>query len=136
MSESQEYVVDGNEVNKLLEPYNLEAYQPTSELHHMLSGQVFDAIEKKLVKGLMDEIDKAKPQTVRFQNLEALASGPHKDYLYPICGGLAVLIENLAAKNIQVTGTVQNPLVLPWHLVAKLDKNFRGIPSPGQTQPP
>jgi hypothetical protein len=136
MSEPPEYVVDGNEVNKLLEAYNLEAYQPTSELHHMLSGQVFDAIEKKLVKGLMDEIDKAKPQTVRFQNLEALATGPHKDYLYAISGGLAVLIANLTAKNIQVAGTIQNPWVLPWHLVAKLDKNFKGLPAPGQTQPP
>lgn len=136
MSESQEYVVDGNVLNKLLEPYNLEAYQPTSELHHMLSGQAFDAIEKKLVKGLMDEIEKVKPQTVRFVNLEALASGPHKDYLYPICGGLADLIANLTAKNIQVTGTVQNPWTLPWHLVARLDKNFKGLPAPGQTQPP
>ena len=51
MSESQEYDVDGNVLNKLLEPFSLEAYQPTSELHHMLSGQVFDTIEKKLVKG-------------------------------------------------------------------------------------
>jgi hypothetical protein len=135
MSQSQEYVVDGDVLNKLLDSYNLEAYQPTSELHHMLSGQVFEMVEKKLVKALMDEIEKVKPQTVRFANLEALASGPHKDYLYPICGGLAVLIGNLAEKKIEVTGTVQNPWVLPWHLVAKLDKTFKGLPSPGQTQP-
>lgn len=136
MSGSQEYMIDGNALNKLLEPYNLEAYQPTSQLHHMLTGQVFDTIEKKLVKGLLDEIEKAKPQTVRFVNLEALASGPHRNYLYAICGGLAVLIETLATKSIQVVGVIQDPLSLPWHLVAKLDKNFKGLPAPGQTEPP
>ena len=133
---SQEYVIDGANLNKMLEAYNLEAYQPTSELHHMLSGQVFDLMEKKFVKALLDEIDKAKPQTVRFVNLEALVSGPHKDYLYPICGGLVSLIGALAAKNIGVVGTIQNPLALPWHLVAKLDKNFKGMPAPGETTPP
>lgn len=136
MSETQEYVIDGDTLNKLLEPYNLEAYQPTSELHHMLSGQVFETIEKKLVKGLLDEIDKAKAQSVRFVNLEALASGPHKDYLFAICGGLTVLIDALAAKKITVTGTIRNPFALPWHLVAKLDKTFKGLPAPGQTAPP
>jgi hypothetical protein len=136
MSEAQEYVVDGNALNKLLDPYNLEAYQPTSEMHHILTGQAFDAIEKKLVKSLLDEVEKAKAQTVRFVNLEALASGPHKDYLYAIGGGLAVLIESLAAKKIAVVGTIQNPLVLPWHLVSKLDKDFKGLPAPGQSAPP
>lgn len=136
MSEAQEYVIDGNALNKLLEPYNLEAYQPTSELHHMLIGQAFDTIEKKLVKGLLDEIEKAKAQTVRFVNLEALASGPHKDYLYAIGGGLAVLVDALVAKKITVVGTIQTPFALPWHLVAKLDKDFKGLPAPGQTVPP
>jgi len=136
MSTTQEYVIDGNALNKTLEPLNLEAYQPTAELHHMLTGQVFDLVEKKVIKGIVDEIEKIKPQTVKFVNLEALASGPHKDYLAPICGSLAVLIENLTAKGIQVTGTIQNPFVLPWHLVAKLDKTFKGLPAPGQTEPP
>lgn len=129
-------MIDGNTVNKLLEPYNLEAFQPTAQLHHMLPGQVFDTIEKKFIKGLIDEIDKSKPQTVRFVNLEAIASGPHKDYVEAICGGLAVLIDTLTAKNIQVTGTIQNPFVLPWHIVGKIDKNFKGIPAPGETTPP
>jgi len=102
----------------------------------MLTGQVFEAVEKKIIKGMADEIEKAKPQTVRFANLEALASGPHKAYLNPICGCLAVLIESLTTKGIQVTGAIQNPMVLPWHLVAKLDKNFKGLPAPGQTEPP
>src|SRR5208283_5170054 len=133
LSESPEYVIDGNVVNKLLDPYNLEASLPTSQLHHMLPGQVFDAIEKKFIKALLDEIDKSKPQTVRFVNLEAIASGPHKDYLYAICGGLEVLIDTLSTKNVQVTGTIQNPLALPWSLVAKIDKNFKGIPAPGET---
>ena len=136
VSTTQEYVIDGNDLNKKLEPLNLEAYQPTGELHHMLTGQVFETVEKKITKGMADEIEKTKPQTVRFANLEALASGPHKDYLNPICGCLAVLIENLTAKGIQVTGTIQNPMLLPWHLVAKLDKNFKGLPAPGQTEPP
>ncbi len=129
-------MIDGANLNKMLDAYNLEAYQPTSELHHMLSGQVFDAMEKKFVKGLLDEIDKAKPQSVRFVNLEALASGPHKDYLYAICGAIAELIEAVTAKGIGVVGAIQNPLVLPWHLVAKLDKEFKGLPAPGQTTPP
>lgn len=136
MSGSEEYVVDGDALNKLLEAYNLETYQPTSELHHMLTGQVFDTIEKKVVKGLLDEIEKTKPQAVRFAHLEALASGPHKDYLNPICAGLAVLIDTLTTKNVRVIGTVQDPWALPWHLVAKLDRNFKGLPAPGQTTPP
>jgi len=136
MTASSEYVIDGNAVNKLLEPYNLEAFQPTSQLHHMLPGQVFDLIEKKFLKGLLDEIEKSKPQTVRFVNLEAIASGPHKDYLYAICGGFEVMIATLAAKNVQVTGTIQNPMVLPWSLVAKIDKNFKGLPAPGESTPP
>jgi len=136
MSGSQEYVIDGNELNKRLESYNFEAFQPTAELHHMLTGQVFETIEKKFIKGLLDEIEKAKPQIVRFVNLEALASGPHKDYISAICGGLAVLIETLVAKNVPVTGTIQNPWALPWHLVAKLDKNFKGLPVPGEKRPP
>jgi hypothetical protein len=135
LSASSEYVIDGNAVNKLLEPYNLETLQPTSQLHHMLPGQVFELIEKKFIKGLLDEIEKTKPQTVRFINLEAVASGPHKDYLYAICGGLEVLIDSLSAKNVQVTGTIQNPLALPWSLVAKIDKTFKGLPAPGETTP-
>lgn len=93
-------------------------------------------VEKKFVKGILDEIEKAKPQTVRFENLEAIASGPHKDYLSAICGGLSFLIDSLSAKNIQVIGTVHDPYVLPWNLVAKIDKNFKGLPAPGESTPP
>ena len=136
MATAQEYVIDGNELNKRLDPLNLEAYQPTGELHQMLTGQVFETLEKKVIKGMIDEIDKAKPQTVRFVNLEALASGLHKEYLNPICGSLVVLIDALAAKGIQVTGTFQQPFLFPWHLVAKIDKTFKGLPAPGETVPP
>jgi hypothetical protein len=136
MSQTAEYVIDGNVVNKLLEPYNFEAPQPTSQLHHMLPGQVFDAVEKKFVKSLLDEIDKAKPQSVKFVNLEAIATGPHKDYVHAICGGLRVLIDALSAKNIAVTGKIENPWILPWTLVAKIDPNFKGLPAPGETTPP
>ncbi len=136
MSSSSEYLIDGNALNKLLEPYNFEAVQPTSQLHHMMPGQVFDAIEKKFIKSLLDEIEKTKPQTVRFANLEAIASGPHKDYLQAICGGLRVLIDTLTTKNVAVTGTIQDPWVLPWDLVSKIDKNFKGLPAPGETSPP
>ncbi|HUK49568.1 MAG TPA: hypothetical protein VLV18_00930 [Terriglobales bacterium] len=136
MSAAQEYVIDGEALNKLLESYNLEAHQPTMEMHRLLASQVFEIMEKKLNKGILDEIDKAKPQSVRFVNLEAITSGPHKDYLEPIAGGLTVLIGALKAKDIQCTGTIQNPLALPWHLVAKLDKTFKGLPAPGQTSPP
>jgi hypothetical protein len=132
----QEYVIDGNEFNKKLDPLNLEAFQPTGELHQMLMSQVFEAVEKKIIKPMIDEIDKAKPQTVKFVDLEALASGPHKEYINPICAGLAGLIEGLTAKGIQFTGTIQQPFLLPWHLVAKLDKGFKGLPAPGQTVPP
>jgi len=136
MSESPEYVIDGNTVNKLLEAYNLEALQPTAQLHHMLPGQAFELVEKKFIKGLMDEIEKSKAQAVRFANLEAIASGPHKDYLYAICGGLGELIGQLSAKNVQVSGTIQNPFTLPWSLVAKLNKDFKGLPAPGEVSPP
>jgi hypothetical protein len=136
VSESSEYTIDGNVLNKLLDVYQFEASQPTAQFHHMLPGQVFDIIEKKFIKGLLDEIDKAKPQTVKFVNLEAIASGPHKDYLQAICGGLSVLIDSLTSKNIPVVGTIQDPWVLPWNLVAKLDKIFRGLPASGETIPP
>ena len=136
LSSSSEYLIDGNALNKLLEPYNFEAVQPTSQLHHMMPGQVFEAVEKKFIKGLLDEIEKAKPQTVRFVNIEAIALGPHKDYLYAICGGLRVLIDTLTTKNVGVTGTIQDPWVLPWDLVSKIDKNFKGLPAPGETSPP
>ncbi len=136
MSLSNEYVIDGNVVNKLLEPYNFETPVPTAQLHHMLPSQVFDLMEKKFIKTIMDEIDKTKPQTVRFVNLEAIATGPHKDYLYPICGGLSQLISLLVAKKITITGTIQDPFSLPWDLVAKIDKNFKGLPAPGGSAPP
>jgi hypothetical protein len=136
MSEPNEYVIDGNVVNKLLEPFNFEAPQPTAQLHHMLPGQVYDVVERKFIKTLADEIEKSKAQTVRFVNLEVIATGPHKDYLYPICAGLRVLIDSLNAKNIEVTGTIQNPLSLPWNLVAKIDRNFKGLPAPGESIPP
>ena len=123
-------------MNKLLEPYNLEASQPTSQLHHMLPGQVFDLIEKKFIKSLLDEIAKSGAQAVRFVNLEAIASGPHKDYLYAICGGLRVLIDQLSEKNVQVTGTIQDPFALPWSLVAKINGDFKGLQAPGETQLP
>jgi hypothetical protein len=136
MSEPNEYVIDGTVVNKLLEPFSFEAPQPTAQLHHMLPGQVFDVVEKKFIKTLADEIEKSKAQTVRFVNLEAIVTGPHRDYLNPICAGLRVLIDSLIAKHIGVTGTIQNPLSLPWDLVAKIDNKFKGLPAPGEALPP
>jgi hypothetical protein len=132
MSGSGEFVIDGNSLNKLLEPYNFESYQPTSQLHHMLPGQVFDAIEKKFLKELLSQIENAKLQSVKFVNLEALASGPHRDYLYAIAGGLGALIDSLRRKNIQISAIIQNPMALPWNLVARLDKSFKGPPAPGE----
>ena len=136
MTQANEYLVDGAAVNKMLDQYNFEAPQPTMQLHHMLPGQVFDTIEKKFIKGLLDEIDKANPQSVRFINLEEIATGPHKDYVNAICGGLGELVDSLKAKKIQVSGEIHNPLTLPWELVAKLDPNFKGLPAPGQAIPP
>ena len=136
MSATSEFVIDGNAINKQLEPYNFESYQPTSQLHHMLPSQVFDVIEKKFLKDLLAQIDNAKPQSVKFVNLEALATGPHKDYLYAIAGGLGTLIDTLTSKSIQVSAEIQNPIALPWNLVAKLDKNFKGLPAPGEQTPP
>lgn len=141
MSTSNEFVIDGNEINKQLEALKMEAYSPTLELHHQLMGQVFEDIEKKFLKGLADQIVKANPDVVRVVNLEAIATGPHRDYLSPICGGLAELIDALRGdlpvplwpnfirlqKKITVMGTVQNPWILPWDVVAKLDKDFKGF---------
>jgi len=124
MSAPNEYIIDGNALNKLLDPFNFEAPLPTSQLHHMLPGQAFDIVQKKFIKTITDEIQKSNPQTVRFINLEALASGPHKDYLYPICAGLVELIDSLAAKNINITGSIQNPEILPWNIIARIDHDF------------
>ena len=136
MSAPGEFVIDGNTINKQLEAYNFESYQPTSQLHHMLPSQVFDVIEKKFLKDLLTQIENAKSQSVKFVNLEALASGPHKDYLYAVAGGLSVLIDSLTGKKIAISAVIQNPMVLPWNLVAKLDPNFRGLPAPGEQTPP
>jgi hypothetical protein len=136
MSSLAEYVIDGDALNKLLDQYGFEAFQPTMELHNMLPSQVFDTIERKCIKGLAVEIDKAKPQTVKFINLEALATGSHKHYIYAISGGLAMLIDSLVAKNIAVTGEIQNPRILPWHLVSKIDTSFRGLPAPSERTEP
>lgn len=139
MLATKEFVIDGNEINKQLEALKMEAYSPTLELHHQLMAQVFEDIEKKFLKVLADQILKENPETIRVVNLEAVATGPHKDYLYPICGGLAELIDALRGeipvplwpnfikleKKITATGTVQDPWILPWHIVAKLDKNFK-----------
>ncbi|HXZ98066.1 MAG TPA: hypothetical protein VED24_01725 [Candidatus Acidoferrum sp.] len=93
----------------------------------MLPGQVFDIVEKKLIKALLDEIDRMKPHTVRFVDLEAITSGPHKDFSHAICGGLAELMDSLVEKNILVTGTIRDANALPWNLIVRIDKNFKGF---------
>jgi hypothetical protein len=117
-----EYVVDGSALNKLLDTYQLEI--------RMLPGQVFDIVEKKLVKILIDEIESAKAQTVRFVNLEAIPSGPHRDFSYAICGGLTELIDSLVEKKITVTGTINDANSLPWNLISRIDKSFTGYTLP------
>jgi hypothetical protein len=123
MSASAEYVIDGNELSKLLESFQFDT--------RMLPGQVFDIVEKKLVKGLLDEIDRVKPQTVRFVNLEAIPSGPQKDFANAICGGLAELIDSLVEKKIAVIGTIRDANGLPWNLISRIDKKFKGYTPPG-----
>jgi len=119
LSSAGEYTIDGDAVNRLLGTYKLET--------HMLTGQVFETIQKKLVKSLADEIEDGKFQTVTFSNMEAIASGPHKDFLYAICGGLAELIDLLTGRGVKVIGTVRDARVLPWNLVFRIDKRFKGI---------
>ena len=115
-------MVDGNALNKLLDDYQLDK--------RMLPGQVFDIVEKKLIKALLDEIESTKAQTVRFVNLEAIPSGPHGDFLHAICGGLAELIDSLVEKKIVVTGTISDASGLPWNLTSRIDKDFRGYTPP------
>jgi hypothetical protein len=117
-----EYVVDGGALNKLLDAYQLDI--------RMLPGQVFDIVEKKLVKIMLDEIENAKAQIVRFVNLEAIPSGPHRDFSYAICGGLTELIDSLVEKKITVTGTINDTNSLPWNLISKIDKSFTGYTVP------
>ena len=117
-----EYVVDGSALNKLLDTYQLDI--------RMLPGQVFDIVEKELVKILLDEIETAKAQTVRFVNLEAIPSGPHRDFSYAICGGLTELIDSLVEKKIAVTGTINDANSLPWNLISRIDKSFTGYALP------
>jgi hypothetical protein len=119
MATADEYVIDGDLLNKLLEAYHLDA--------RMLPGQVFDIVEKKLIKALLDEIDRIKPHTVRFVNLEAIPSGPHKDFSNAICGGLAELMDSLVEKKILVTGTIRDANGLPWNLIFRIDKDFKGF---------
>jgi hypothetical protein len=119
---TDEYVIDGNVLNKLLDAYQLDT--------RMLAGQVFDIVEKKLIKRLLDEIESVKAQTVRFVNLEAVPSGPHRDFSHAICGGLAELIDSLVEKKIVVTGTIGDASGLPWNLTSRIDKNFKGYTPP------
>jgi len=117
-----EYVVDGIALNKLLDTYPLDI--------RMLPGQVFDIVEKKLVKVLHDEIESAKAQIVRFVNLEAISSGPHRDFSYAICGGLSELIDSLVEEKIVVTGVISDADGLPWNLISRIDKSFKGYTPP------
>ena len=119
MTSPGEYVIDGDRISRLLESYQLES--------NMLPGQVFKIVKEKMVKSLADEIEKVKPQTVRFLNLEAICSGPYKDFLYAVCGGLAELADTLTDKKIAVTGTISHARALPWNLVSRIDKKFKGI---------
>jgi len=119
MTSPGEYVIDGDRIGRLLESYQLES--------SMLPGQVFKIVEEKMVKSLADEIEKAKPHAVRFLNLEAICLGPYKDFLYAVCGGLAELADTLNDKKIAITGTVSDPGALPWNLVSRIDKKFKGI---------
>jgi hypothetical protein len=123
MSAAAEYVIDGDILSKLLESYQLDT--------RMLPGQVFDIVEKKLVKGLLDEIDGVKPQTVRFVNLEAIPSGPYGVFSHAICGGLAELIDSLIENEIMVAGVISDVDGLPWNLISRIDKKFRGYTPPG-----
>ena len=117
MSDQAEYVIDGNAVNTLLQAYDLKS--------QMLPGQVFEIVEKKLIHSLADEIDKAKPQVVRLENLEAIPNGPYADFTYAICGGLAELADSLAGKGIGLVGTIQDPKVLPWNIVYRISKGLK-----------
>lgn len=106
--------------------------------------QKFEMVEKKFIKSLADEISRSGASTVGFVNLEAIALGPHKGFLYAICGGLAELVDSLEGRTpvppwpnfvkfdrkIEVTGIIQDPWVLPWKLVSKIDKTFKGLPTP------
>ncbi len=117
-----EYVVDGDAVNTLLQGYGIN--------NDMLPGQVFEIVEKKLVHGLADEIDKAKPRFVRFVNLESIPKGPHADFAYAICGGLSELARTLAGKGIGTVGTIRDPSVLPQNIVFRISKSSK---APAQT---
>ena len=132
----------------MLDAYRFEAYSPTLEMHHELMGQAFEVGEKQFIKALVDQITKAQPDIITFVNLEAIATGPHKEYLAPISGALAELVQALEGapplplwpnfikleRKYRVTGTITNPWILPWHIVAKIDKNFKGLLSPRYVQ--
>lgn len=116
MTDISEYSIDGHAINALVDAYKLET--------RMLPGQVFEIIQKKLVQSLADQIGKSGSRTVKFSNLEVIASGPHKDFLYAICGGLAELIDLLIGRGVTVTGTMSDPRVLPWNLAHRIDKGI------------
>jgi hypothetical protein len=116
------YVIDGSALNKLLETYQLNT--------QMLPGQVFDIVEKKLIKTLLEEIETAKALIVHFVNLEAIPSGPYGDFSYAICGGLAELIDSLSEKKIMVTATIADASSLPQNLISRIDKSLEGHKPP------
>lgn len=117
MTDANEYTINGDAINKLVETYKLEI--------HMLPGQVFETIQKKLIKTLADQIEKNGYRTVRFVNLEAIASGPHKDFLYPIVGGLTELIDLLMKRGVTVTGTIEDRRALPLNLVYRIERSSK-----------
>jgi len=119
MTAPDEYVIHGDEINRLVDTFKLD--------RRMLPGQVFEIIQKKLIQNLIDQMEKGQFHTVRFLDLEAIASDRHKDFLYAICGGLAELIDTLTEKGLAVKGTVRDPRVLPWNLVHRIDNKFQGL---------
>ena len=66
-------------------------------------------------------------------------AGPDREYLAPICGAFAELVKALQGappiplspnfikleKKYVVGGFIVDPWILPWHLVAKIDKTSK-----------
>ena len=107
----------------------------------MNSGKLFDwGTEKELLLSDIDEADFYKflaaskcssreSSATSSTKLNIRAIKPHH-CICTSCGGLAELIDSLVERKVVVTGTIGDASGLPWNLISRIDKNFKGHAPP------
>ena len=116
LSDVSKYVIDGDVVNLTL--------QRMISTVTCYPGR-FSRWSRRSGHDLAEQVDTAKPQVVRFVNLEAIANGPCADFVWQS------VADNLTGKGVGLVGTVHDPKGLPRNIVSRIDK---GLKTPRQSR--